>query len=81
MKYTSKTWIALLSWTLCVLTCHLHHLIAAGLMVIGHLLHLKACALAGRHLPHPMEKVVLPTSQTICAASIQHLRMTWMITA
>ena len=56
MKYTSKTWIALLSLTLCVLTCHLHHLIAAGLMVIGHLLHLKACALAGRHLPPPHGK-------------------------
>ena len=52
MKYTSKTWIALLSWTLCVLICHLHHLIVAGLMVIGHLLHLKACALAGRRPPH-----------------------------
>jgi hypothetical protein len=60
---------------------HRHHLIAAGLMVIGHLLHLKVCALAVRHLPHPTGRVVLPISRTICAASILHRKMIWMTTA
>ena len=37
----------------CGLTCHRHHQIVEGLMVIGHHLHLMVCALAGRHLPYP----------------------------
>ena len=79
MKYTSKTWIALLSWTLCVLTCLLHHLIAAGLMGIDHLHRLTVCTLADRHLHRLMVKIII--NQTICVASTLHQKMTWMITA
>jgi hypothetical protein len=49
-------------------------------MVIYHH-RLTVCILVARHLLHNAGKFVLLISQITCAASILHLKTTWMTTA